>query len=43
MNDLKEVTIFKHLGYSFKRKGNYKEHLGELRRKRRIAAIKYGS
>jgi len=37
---LEEVKVFKYLGYTFNRKGNYKEQLGELRRKGRIAANK---
>ena len=37
---MEEVENFKYLGFTFNRKGNYKDHLKELKIKGRIAAKK---
>ncbi|XP_039309944.1 golgin subfamily A member 6-like protein 1 [Solenopsis invicta] len=38
--EIEEVNKFKYLGFTFNRKGNYKEHIKELSRKGRLAANK---
>lgn len=38
--EIKEVKEYKYLGYSFSRNGEDKEHIKELRRKRKLAANK---
>jgi len=37
---IEEVKCFKYLGFTFNRKGNYNDHIKELRRKGRLAANK---
>lgn len=40
---LEEVQTCKYLSFTFNRKGNYKEHIKELRKKDRITANKIRS
>lgn len=38
--EIEEVKSFKYLGFTFNRKGNYTDHIKELKRKERIVANK---